>query len=238
MICPEVEGNETINHQSEQKNLLPICSSPLNTPKTPVSVLQEVYVKQGITPKYDLVQIEGNVHEPTFRYRVTVGEAVASGSGNSKKKAKHEAAKNILMKLKAAQDYFNVDLNDATQNNKNKDVVLQNDKSVPIPPPSFLFNIKLPNVETDLKSPYDDEEAISRDPIGELQELCVIRRFQTPVYEVNSSEGLPHERTFVIDCLVGSSFHETASAKSKKLAKKKVAAKMLETLRIQPLNMD
>jgi len=101
-----------------------------------------------------------------------------------------------------------------------------------------LFNVKLPNVETDLKSPYDDEEAISGDPIGELQELCVIRRIQTPVYEVNSSEGLPHERTFVIDCLVGSTFHETASAKSKKLAKKKVAAKMLETLRIQPLNMD
>ena len=40
---------------------------------------QELYVRQGITPKYDLVQIEGAVHEPTFKYRVTVGEAVATG---------------------------------------------------------------------------------------------------------------------------------------------------------------
>jgi dsRNA-specific ribonuclease len=44
--------------------------------KTPVSVLQELCVKRQITPKYDLIQIEGSVHEPTFKYRVTVGEYV------------------------------------------------------------------------------------------------------------------------------------------------------------------
>merc|ERR1739838_320379 len=31
--------------------------------KTPVSLLQELYVRRGITPKYDLVQIEGTVQE-------------------------------------------------------------------------------------------------------------------------------------------------------------------------------
>ena len=30
---------------------------------------QELYVRRGVTPKYDLVQIEGQVHEPTFKYR-------------------------------------------------------------------------------------------------------------------------------------------------------------------------
>ena len=76
--------------------------------KTPVSLLQELYVRKGITPKYDLVQIEGAVHEPTFKYRVSVGDVVATGSGQSKKKAKHEAAKAILTKLKIAQQkgYF------------------------------------------------------------------------------------------------------------------------------------
>ncbi len=44
--------------------------------KTPVSVLQELYVKKGINPKYDLIQIEGAIHEPTFKYRVSVGELV------------------------------------------------------------------------------------------------------------------------------------------------------------------
>ena len=48
-------------------------------------------------------QIEGAVHEPTFKYRVSVGEVYATGSGQSKKKAKHEAAKAILTKLKIAQ---------------------------------------------------------------------------------------------------------------------------------------
>merc|ERR1719297_702916 len=73
-------------------------------PKTPVSLLQELYVRKGITPKYDLVQIEGAVHEPTFKYRVTIGDFIATGCGQSKKKAKHSAAKAILDKLKGAQD--------------------------------------------------------------------------------------------------------------------------------------
>lgn len=60
-------------------------------------------MKRGITPKYDLVQIEGQVHEPTFKYRVTVGEFVATGSGQSKKKAKHNAARAVLERMKQAQ---------------------------------------------------------------------------------------------------------------------------------------
>lgn len=42
--------------------------------KTPVSVLQELLSRRGITPTYDLVQIEGAIHEPTFRYRVAFGD--------------------------------------------------------------------------------------------------------------------------------------------------------------------
>ncbi|RXG52294.1 Interferon-inducible double-stranded RNA-dependent protein kinase activator A-like protein A [Armadillidium vulgare] len=64
--------------------------------KTPVSLLQELCMRRGISPKYDLLQIEGPVHEPTFVYRVTVGEFAANGSGQTKKKAKHAAAKAVL----------------------------------------------------------------------------------------------------------------------------------------------
>jgi hypothetical protein len=46
--------------------------------KTPVSVLQELLSRRGTTPKYELVQIEGAIHEPTFRYRVTVGEVIGN----------------------------------------------------------------------------------------------------------------------------------------------------------------
>ena len=68
--------------------------------KSPVSLLQEVYVRRGMTPQYDLVQVEGEVHQPTFKYRVTVGRTLATGCGHSKKKAKHCAAKIMLDKLK------------------------------------------------------------------------------------------------------------------------------------------
>lgn len=64
--------------------------------KTPISYLQELCTKRGITPQYDLVANEGAVHEPTFIMRVTVGDISANGKGSSKKKAKHSAAQAAL----------------------------------------------------------------------------------------------------------------------------------------------
>ena len=43
------------------------------------------------------------MHEPTFLYRATVGEFVASGQGQSKKKAKHMAARAVLDQLLGQQ---------------------------------------------------------------------------------------------------------------------------------------
>ena len=70
------------------------------------------------------------------------------------------------------------------------------------------------------------------------KEICMNRRMQPPVYEVSLEEGLPHERNFVINCLVGTKFRESGCGKSKKLAKRKAAAKMLATLKAQPIIVD
>ena len=51
-----------------------MASLPPGLPKTPVSLLQELCVRRHMTPVYDLIQVEGSVHEPNFQYRVTVGE--------------------------------------------------------------------------------------------------------------------------------------------------------------------
>ena len=78
-------------------------SGGTNSVKTPVSLLQELCVRRGLTPKYELVHTDGDgaIHGTTFKYRVTIGEFVATGGcGQSKKKAKHSAAKSILDKLK------------------------------------------------------------------------------------------------------------------------------------------
>jgi hypothetical protein len=72
--------------------------------KTPVSLLEELSVSLGMTPKYDLVQKEGADHEPTFQCSVTVGEFEETGFGQSKKKAKHSAAKAFLYRQPSAQN--------------------------------------------------------------------------------------------------------------------------------------
>jgi len=175
--------------------------------KTPVSLLQELYVRRGITPKYDLVQIEGAVHEPTFKYRVTVGEFVATGCGQSKKKAKHSAAKHILDKLLGAQNAG---------------------KAPPGQP-------VIPDLAQDVFSPYDD--GIQGNPVGILQELCMSRRWPPPTYDLSHEEGLPHERSFNMVCIIGA-HRETGAGKSKKLAKRQAANKMIAKLQLIPTETD
>ena len=42
---------------------------------------------------YRVVQFEGMSHNPVFTYQVTIGDMSTMGSGNSKKQAKHAAAR-------------------------------------------------------------------------------------------------------------------------------------------------
>ncbi|XP_021919659.1 interferon-inducible double-stranded RNA-dependent protein kinase activator A homolog isoform X2 [Zootermopsis nevadensis] len=67
--------------------------------KTPVSILQEMCIRNGNLPQYELIHDGGGSHEALFKYRVLVGETTAIGSGRSKKEAKHDAAKCILKRL-------------------------------------------------------------------------------------------------------------------------------------------
>lgn len=67
--------------------------------KTPISLLQELCATHSMNPDYQLMSVEGAVHAPTFMYRVQVNEIVATATGQSKKKAKHAAAKAVLEQL-------------------------------------------------------------------------------------------------------------------------------------------
>jgi hypothetical protein len=49
--------------------------------KTPISYLQDLCTKRGITPQYDLMANEGAVHEPIFIMSVSVGDIVSTGKG-------------------------------------------------------------------------------------------------------------------------------------------------------------
>ncbi|KAJ8981622.1 hypothetical protein NQ317_000850, partial [Molorchus minor] len=174
--------------------------------KTPVSVLQELLSRRGITPKYELVQIEGAIHEPIFRYRVFLSsELVATGTGRSKKDAKHAAAKNLL-------DLLVGKLTPELANQTNG-----------TPGATDITN--------QVVSPYDDK--VMGNPIGWLQEMCMSRRWPPPSYDMEHEEGLPHERQFTIACQV-LKFREVGTGKSKKLAKRMAAHKMWQALQDLP----
>lgn len=67
--------------------------------KTPVSILQELCAKKGVTPVYDTIGQEGASHQPKFTIRCTAGDVVGNGQGPSKKVAKQSAAEDVLQQL-------------------------------------------------------------------------------------------------------------------------------------------
>ena len=68
----------------------------MNVPKTPVSILQEMMVKKGTAPSYELIHNGGGTHQNTFTYQVSCDGLTANGTGRCKKDAKHEAATAML----------------------------------------------------------------------------------------------------------------------------------------------
>nr|XP_033334816.1 RISC-loading complex subunit tarbp2 isoform X2 [Megalopta genalis] len=175
--------------------------------KTPVSILQELLSRRGTTPKYELIQVEGAIHEPIFRYRVTVADIVAMGTGKSKKEAKHAAARAVLDKL-------------CRLNSETPDSPLANNVS-------DLFNLCSSENLQEL-SEYGEEKIITN-PIGALQEMCMSRHWPPPKYAMENEEGLPHERQFTIVCSI-LKYHEVGQGKSKKVAKRHAAHKMWRAL--------
>ncbi|XP_044271476.1 interferon-inducible double-stranded RNA-dependent protein kinase activator A homolog isoform X3 [Tribolium madens] len=210
-VHPRRKNNRNTLHgmQAERMSLseeakLEMASLPT---KTPVSVLQELLSRRGATPKYELVQIEGAIHEPIFRYRVFINnDLVATGTGRSKKDAKHAAAKNLLDVLVGKQSPEQANASNGTPGGN--------------------------DITAQVVSPFDDK--VMGNPIGWLQEMCMSRRWPPPSYEMEHEEGLPHERQFTIACQV-LKFKEVGTGKSKKLAKRMAAHKMWQALQDMPL---
>ncbi|XP_069589313.1 interferon-inducible double-stranded RNA-dependent protein kinase activator A isoform X1 [Ranitomeya imitator] len=64
--------------------------------KTPIQLLHEFGIKTGSPPVYTLEKSEGQAHNPSFTFRVSIGEVSCIGDGSSKKVAKHKAAESAL----------------------------------------------------------------------------------------------------------------------------------------------
>ncbi|XP_018417124.1 PREDICTED: interferon-inducible double-stranded RNA-dependent protein kinase activator A [Nanorana parkeri] len=67
-----------------------------NVSKTPIQLLHEFGTKKNNPPVYTLEKAEGQAHNPSFTFRVAIGEISCLGDGPSKKIAKHKAAESAL----------------------------------------------------------------------------------------------------------------------------------------------
>lgn len=82
-------------HQRRERNTANMSNYETN----PIGALQERFQSRGITPTYRVVQADGASHAPTFAFQVILGDITSTGTGSSKKQAKHNAARSMLDKL-------------------------------------------------------------------------------------------------------------------------------------------
>ncbi|XP_015608510.1 RISC-loading complex subunit TARBP2-like [Cephus cinctus] len=173
--------------------------------KTPVSILQEMMVKKGTVPNYELIYDGGGSHINTFTFQVTCDGLSATGTGRCKKDAKHEAAKTMLETIAKHRSYPQLPASPA-----------QSPMRTPLPaqiPPSPKIPPNAPFINA----------------IGALQDLCAENELRGPEYVAISDVGPPHARVFTIRCIV-STFKEEGTATTKKQAKHDAAKKMLDRI--------
>lgn len=84
---------------SDKTNSLNELATPAPC-KTPIQLLHEFGIKTGSPPVYTFEKAEGQVHNPSFTFRVSIGEISCLGEGPSKKVAKHKAAESALNVLR------------------------------------------------------------------------------------------------------------------------------------------
>ncbi|XP_017047850.1 interferon-inducible double-stranded RNA-dependent protein kinase activator A homolog isoform X2 [Drosophila ficusphila] len=189
--------------------------------KTPVSILQELLSRRGITPGYELVQIEGAIHEPTFRFRVSFKDKdtpfTAMGAGRSKKEAKHAAARALIDKLIGAQ------LPESPSSSAGPSMT------------GLAVGGNGGDGNANATGGGDASDKIVGNPIGWLQEMCMQRRWPPPSYETETEVGLPHERLFTIACSI-LNYREMGKGKSKKIAKRLAAHRMWMRLQETPID--
>ncbi|XP_078046748.1 interferon-inducible double-stranded RNA-dependent protein kinase activator A [Augochlora pura] len=173
--------------------------------KTPVSILQEMMVKQQTVPDYQLIHDGGGTHMNTFTYQVSCDGLSATGTGRSKKDAKHEAAKAMLEAIATHRGYLQLPAPTS-----------QSPLRTPLPPVIPETERLPPNV------PFVNA-------VGALKELCLENSLQEPVYVQVSDVGPPHRKVFTFLCNVAN-FKETGVARTKKQAKQEAAKKMLHKI--------
>jgi len=187
----------------------------------PVGALQERFHSNGTGPIFVMTQSEGMSHCPIFTFQVTAAGKTASGSGNSKKQAKHAAARALL---------------DILDNREPSRVSALGAGMALCPPPipkapvsTEALVIKQENVPVVKSEIVTEIIAPNINSIGQLQEHCVKMGLPMPTYILDGLDGQPHMRSFIMSVRVGS-LSVSGESSTKKEAKKIAALKMLNQI--------
>ena len=175
------------------------------------------------------------------------------GSGQSKKKAKHLAARNMLKLMitennlienkKPIEDL----IKRCEDEDKSETLAIQKQemklKSYDITEDSTTGNITETLLKSQQSTTVDSLSIKSQsqinslttasvyqfskeeaNPIGKLQEICMKKHWHPPVYEDGAERGQPHERVFEVVCRIDNmDLEQIGKGKSKKLAKRNSA---------------
>ncbi|XP_046393353.1 RISC-loading complex subunit tarbp2-like [Ischnura elegans] len=180
----------------------------MDTAKTPMSTLNEYMLRKGFTPQYELITDSAG-HDTFFQYVVTAGNVRETGSGRSKKEAKHNAALKALETLANSDKLVRAQL--LVTSGVTTKVALDKDDAASV-----------------AVSPY--AEQVTENSVGALAELCAQQNLKEPEYQLVAESGPAHSKTFVILCQV-LTLREQGKARTKKQAKQISAKLMIDKIR-------
>ncbi|KAG5330609.1 STAU2 protein, partial [Acromyrmex charruanus] len=186
--------------------------------KSEINLLQELSIKRGFMPIYNFSEKNIN-YQKQFMCNVACAKLITHGTGNSKKEAKHNAARNMLSLL-------------ATNHKIPLSVVTPQVVTSPIVTNISQNPEKVCNTSSSVPFRKEDNSnkqfTVRYNYIGMLQEFCQQRQMPTKdiQYDLIYDEGLPHEKTFTVKVSLGS-LCERGTGQCKKSAKQEAAKKML-----------
>ncbi|KPJ01081.1 Interferon-inducible double stranded RNA-dependent protein kinase activator A-like A [Papilio xuthus] len=172
------------------------------TMKTAVTVLQEMMIKLGLCPEYECIAQSGPQHQATFEYRCSAHGHTVTATARSKKEAKQEAARVLLLRL------------------------AEHGLSVPAP-----FSCGAAPPPTGMAAVGAVSEAAggtaARSYVALLSELCEEYRLPAAQYELTADTGPPHARHFTVSARLG--LHERRATSTTKKSARQLAAEQLYT---------
>ncbi|XP_053981435.1 RISC-loading complex subunit tarbp2-like isoform X1 [Hylaeus volcanicus] len=201
--------------------------------KTPIMVLQEFTIKQGELPHYTEISSGLNNGKNQFTIEVKWKNYYYKGIGTTKKEAKQNAAKGILLLLIQLKE-ISEDILSLIQTTQLSNIIVPStntivDQVVDVPVPATNLDSTSNSLSISNADVCSSEQNEITNYVGYLQEYCKANNVPDPCYALVATTGPSHHTMFTMSCTVASTYKE-ASGNKKKIAKQGAAKQVFEYL--------